>query len=98
MPAGIIGRRPRANRASRRKNPAVNVPQPTAPIKVTAATMAGAVMTITFDQAVALKGTPKYTTDVAGADAIGAVLTSPTTMAVTFDAAVTAATELRIPY
>jgi hypothetical protein len=55
-------------------------------------------VTVGLDQVVILNGTPAYTTDVAGADAISAVQTSPTTIAVTFDAAVAAATELRIPY
>ncbi len=96
--AGIIGRRSRGNRASRRRNPTVTVPQPTAAIKVTAATAATTVLTVTFDQPVALNGTPKYTTDVAGAVAVSAVQTSPTTVAITFDAAVATATELSIPY
>ena len=95
--AGIIGRRPRANRASRRRNPA-SVPQPTAAIKVASASAAGSVVTVTFDQVVGLNGTPKYTTDVAGADAVSAVQTSPTTVEVTFDASVAAATALNIPY
>ena len=85
-------------RSSRRSNNTVNNPQPTTPIKVTAATAVSAVLTLTFDGVVSLNGVPKYTTDVAGADAISAVLTSPTTVAITFDAAVAAATEVRIPY
>jgi hypothetical protein len=96
--AGIIGRRPRANRASRRKNPVVNVPQPTAAIKVSSASASGSVLTVEFDQVIGLSGTPKYTTDVAGADAVSAVQTSPTTIEITFDAAVAAATAVLIPY
>ena len=87
-----------ARRARRRTNSLVNNPQPTVPIQVTGATAAGSVVTVTFDQPVSLSGTPAYTTDVAGADAVSAVLTSPTTVAITFDTSVAAATELRIPY
>ena len=98
MPAaGIIGRRPRTNRPSRRRNPA-SMPQPTAPIKVASANAATTVVTVTFDQVVFLKGVPNYSTDVLGADAVSAVMTSPTTIAITFDSSVAAATELNIPY
>jgi hypothetical protein len=79
----------------------VNRPQPTTPINMTNAVAAGAVITITFDQPVILRGTPRYTTDVAGPptpDAISAVLTSPTTLELTFDAPVAAATVINIPY
>ena len=96
--AGIIGRRRGPNRPSRRRNPAATVPQPTAPIAVTAASALGSVLTVTFDQPVALNGTPAYTTDVAGAEAVSAALTSPTTVAITFDASVASATEISIPY
>ena len=76
----------------------VNNVAKTSPIKVTGATAAGSVVTITFDQVVWLNGVPAYTTDVAGADAVSAALTAPNVVAVTFDAAVAAAAELRIPY
>jgi hypothetical protein len=87
-----------ARRVRRRSNSAVNNPQPTVPIKVTAASAATTVVTVTFDQPVSLNGVPAYTTDVAGAEAVSAVMTSPTTVAITFDASVAAATELNIPY
>jgi hypothetical protein len=96
--AGIIGRRAGKNRASRRKNPMATMPQPTAAIRITAASAAGSVLTVTYDQAVVLNGTPSYATDVVGADPVSAVLTSPTTIEITFDASVAAATELNIPY
>jgi hypothetical protein len=76
----------------------VNNVAKTSPITVTAAVAAGSVVTVTFDQVVWLNGTPKYTTDVVGATAQSAVLTSPTTVAITFSASVAAATELNIPY
>ena len=98
MAAGIIGRRPRKNRSSRRKNPAQTVPLSTTPIAVTGATALGTVLTITFDQPVSLNGVPAYTTDVVGATALSAVMTGMNTIAVTFSATVAAATEVRIPY
>lgn len=96
MPSAIS--RAHKNRRSTRRSMSVNRPQPTTPISMTSAVAAGSVITITFDQPVILRGTPRYTTDVGGADAISAVLTSPTTLAVTFDAAVAAATVINIPY
>jgi hypothetical protein len=87
-----------ARRARRRANSPVNNPQPTVPIKVTAASAAGSVLTVTFDQPVILDGVPQYATDVPGATATSAVMTGPATLAVTFSAAVAAATELKIPY
>ena len=80
------------------RNSVVNNPQPTTPITVTGAAAALAVLTVTYDQAVILNGVPAYTTDVAGADAVSAVQTGPTTIAITFDSSVAAATEVFIPY
>ena len=85
-------------KSSRRTNNLANNPQPTTPIQITAASAVGSVLTITFDQPVALKGVPQYTTDVAGAEPVSAELTDPMTLAITFSAAVAAATEVRIPY
>lgn len=98
MAAGIIGRRSRKNRASRRHNPIATNPQPTAAIKITAANAATTVVTVTFDQPIAMSGVPLYTTDVAGAHAVSAVRTSPTTIEITYSASVAAATVLNIPY
>ena len=61
-------------------------------------TAAASVLTITFDQAVTLKGVPKYTTNLVGPTALSAVMTNPTTLALTFSAAVATATEVRIPF
>src|SRR5687768_9576460 len=88
----------RKSRPTRLRGLSATNPQATTPIKVTAASAATTVLTVTFDQVVALKGTPNYSTDVAGAEAVSAVQTSPTTIEVTFDAAVAAATEVTIPY
>ena len=93
---GITKSRP--NRRNTRRNIAVMRPQPTTPIGMTAAAAAGSVLTITFDQPVMLRGVPQYTTDVAGADPLSAVLTAPNILALTFDAAVAAATVINIPY
>ena len=87
-----------ARRTRRRANSPVNNPQPTVPIQVTSASAAGSVLTIEFDQPVILDGVPKYATDVAGAEPTSAVLSSPTTLELTFSAAVAAATEIKIPY
>jgi len=89
-------RRPRS--AYRTKNPAANRPQPTIPISITDVNAAGSVLTIDFNQSVALSGVPQYTTDVAGASPLSAELTSPTQLELTFSASVAAATEVNIPY
>jgi hypothetical protein len=73
-------------------------PRVATPVRIVSATAALSVLTVTFDQPVILKGTPAFTTDVAGATPVSATLTSPTTLSVTFSAQITAATELRIPF
>ena len=85
------------NRPSRRKNN-LNRPAPTTPISVVSATKAAAVLTIVFNQPVALKGVPQYTTDLPGITALSAAMTNPTTLALTFSATVATATEVNIPY
>jgi hypothetical protein len=70
---------------------------PATPIGIVSVAKASAVMTIVFDQPVALKGVPKYTTDLPGVTAISAVLTGPATLALTFSATVATATTLNIP-
>ena len=94
MPS-VIKRHAR-NRASRRRN-GPNRPVPTTPIGIVSVTKAAAVMTIVFNQPVSLKGVPQYTTNLAGVTAISASLTSPTTLSLTFSAAVATATTLNIP-
>ena len=95
MPSSIT--RALKHRAPRRKN-TTNRPVPTTPIAIVSVTKTGSTMTIVFDQPVALKGVPKYTTDLAGITAISAAMTAPATLSVTFSAAITTATELNIPY
>jgi hypothetical protein len=97
MAAAIIGKSTRSKARWRAKATA-NAPQKTNPIKITAASAATTIVTVTFDQPVALNGTPAYTTDVVGATAQSAVMTSANVVAITFSASVAAATELNIPY
>lgn len=96
MPSPIT--RPHKNVRSRQLSGQQRPMQRAIPIGIAGVAKAAAVMTITFDQAVALKGVPKYTTDLAGVTAVSAVLTGPTTLALTFSAAITTATELVIPF
>ena len=88
----------RRSATSRKRNNGVNNPQPTVPIAVTAAVKATTKITVTFDQPVALKGVPGYTTNLAGVTALSAIKTGPTTVEVTFSASVATATTLHIPY
>lgn len=99
MTAGIIGRRNIKHRnGDRKKNNMANKPQPTIPIGIVTATKAGSILTITFNQPVGLKGVPAYTVTGAAVTALGAAMTSPTVMSLTFSGAVTAATFVNIPY
>lgn len=68
------------------------------PVRIVSAIKAAAVLTVTFDQPVILKGVPQYTTDAPGADPLSAVMTSPSVMVLTFDATIAAATEFNIPF
>lgn len=86
------------NRNTWRKNPEANSPQPVNPVLITEASANGSVLTLTFDDAVGLQGTPGITTDVAGAEPISAQLVAPNQVAITFDAAIAAATSLNIPH
>jgi hypothetical protein len=70
----------------------------TTPVRIVSAAKAASVLTITFDQPVILKGVPEYTVTGASVTALSAVLTSATTLALTFSGAVTAATVVNIPF
>lgn len=83
-------------RAVRRRN-GTNRPIPATPIGIATVTKAGSVMTIAFNQPVSLKGVPQFTTNIAGANPLSAALTNPTTVALTFSAAIATATALNIP-
>ena len=84
-------------RRTQANNP-VNNPQSTTAIGIASATAVGSVLTLVFNQPIALNGTPEYTTDIVGATAVSAVMTNATTVAITFSAAIAAATEVVIPY
>jgi len=73
-------------------------PKTATPVRIASAAAAGSVLTVTFDQPVVLKGVPQYAVDVAGADPASAVLTDATTLALTFDAVIDAATEVTLPF
>ena len=85
-------------KAPTQRTPERAMPKQKTPVRITNATAAASVLTITFDQPVILKGVPKYTTDIAGATAVSAAMTNPTTLALTFSAAVATATEVTIPF
>ncbi len=68
------------------------------PVRIVSATAAASVLTVTFDQPVILKGVPQYGVDVAGATPASAAMTNPLTLALTFSAAIAAATEVTIPF
>src|SRR5881394_2284927 len=96
MPSAIT--RTAKNVRSRRLSGTQRPQQRAIPISIVSAAKSGSVITIVFDQTVALSDTPAYTTDLPAITAVSAAMTSPTTMAVTFSAAVTTATELNVPF
>ena len=85
------------NRPSPKVNPELNRPAPDAPILITAAAAAGPTLTLTFDQPVALDGTPAFTTDIDGVSPVSAAKTAPHQVAITFDEAIDLATKINIP-
>ncbi len=88
------------NRRKRNKNSEANQPELSKPIAITAAVAAGSTLTVTFDGPVALDrgAVPQYVVDVAGADPVSVVQTAPNIIAITYDAAIAAATTVTIPY
>jgi hypothetical protein len=68
-------------------------------IRITAAVASAAVLTVTFDQPVILRGTPAWTTDLPGVTPVegSAVMTSLNTMELTFSASIATATAINIP-
>ena len=69
-------------------------------VRIVSAEAAGSVLTVTFDQPVVLRGTPKWTTDVAGdPEPVAVSAANPTlnTVEITFDAVIATATEITIP-
>jgi hypothetical protein len=68
------------------------------PIRIESASAALSLLTVVFDQPVVLKGTPAYTTDVAGAAPLSATLSNPSTVVITFDNDLTTATSMTVPF
>jgi hypothetical protein len=92
----IVRRRP--NKKSRRKNSEQNQPNLSARILIDDASVNGTVLSLTFDQAVRLDGTPQFLTNVDGPVPVSAVMTSPCHCEVTFDGDISAATSLILPF
>lgn len=67
------------------------------PVRIVSATKNVAVLTLTFDQPVVLKGVPQYTTSVAGATPVSATSPSIDSVAITYSATIAAATTLTVP-
>ena len=76
-----------ARRTRRRTNSVFNNPPKTVAIKMSSASVLGAVLTVGFDQPISLNGVPAYTTDVVGATALSAVMVGTNTIAITYDSA-----------
>lgn len=66
-------------------------------VRIVSAEKNAAVATITFDQAVVLRGTPKWTTDLPAITAVSAESPTPNVVEITFSATIATATELIIP-
>jgi len=77
-------------RPNQRNRPAHNAQLVTAEVAL-------AVLTLTFDRPVFLRGLTGITTDVGGADEISAVNLNATTIEVTYDASIAAATVINFP-
>lgn len=97
MPASTLTRS-RTHRASRRKNPEANRPQPVAPIQISSFTKTGTALTLVFDGPVQLKGTPAFTTNLVGVTPVSAIKTLPNTVVVTFSASIATATSLNLGF
>jgi len=69
-----------------------------APIYITATSVMGAGLTLTFDQPVLLRGTPAIATNVAGAVPVVAHQASPTRIVIIFSSVLTGATTLDLPW
>lgn len=70
----------------------------TTPIRILNASAAGTVLTLSFETPVIVKRTPKIETDVVGAAPVSAQATNPTTVEVAFDADISAATSMTLPF
>jgi len=64
----------------------VNTPQPVAPVLIVSTSAMGVTLTVTFDQPIAVNGTPGYTLN--GVAAVSAVQTAPNIVAIAFASAI----------
>jgi hypothetical protein len=83
-------------RSEKRHRDRVEPKLPTS-VRIVSAVAATTDLTVTFDQPVVLRGTPAWTTDVAGATALSAASPSPNVVVITFSATIATATEVIIP-
>jgi len=97
---GVIRRNSSRRAGARRAKASANRPQPTAAISVNPATIEPDAfnLRLDFDQPVLLNGVPQYTTDVAGASPVSATMLSATRIEIAFDADISVATTITIPY
>lgn len=94
MPTSIT--KSRKHFRNRRENFLRNQPEKAAPILITLAERVGVVLGLTFDQPVALSGTPAYT--CGAVSAVSAVQSAPNAVEITFSGVLVAATPVVIPY
>src|SRR5687767_11189705 len=87
---------PKLGRNEKETRGRVKLKQPTA-VRIVSAVKNAAVLTLTFNQPVVLKGTPNYTTDLPGVTALSATSPTPAVVEVTFSATIATATEVNIP-
>lgn len=96
MPSSIS--KPAKHRRSTLKNSGVTNPAASAAILITNLSVSGSVLTLEFNQSVILGGVPQFICGGIAATPVSAEQTSPTTVDVTYDASVAAATYVNIPY
>lgn len=94
---GMVARTNKHRRNPKDNREATN-PQPVTPIMINEAEAAGSVLTLTFDRAVNVVGTPAITTDVAGAEPVSVAQSAPNVVEITYSASIAAATALTIPF
>ena len=87
---------PKLGTTEQRNDGRVKVKQVT-PVRIVSADKNAAVLTLTFNQPIVLKGTPAYTTDLPGITAVSAVSPSIDTVEITFSATIATATSITIP-
>jgi len=100
MPATLTRKmnlRPKHRKPAREK-PSGRTSAGGGPIYITAASVIGGMLFLNFDQPVALSGTPKFTTDVAGAVPTSAQLATANRVVIFFSSSVAAATTVNLSY